>query len=441
MIMKNDLVNISPPRFLLGIFILFIFIGTVLLKLPIATTESISTLDALFTAVSAMTVTGLAVLDTGAVFTTFGEVVILLLIQIGGLGIMTFAVLIFLIIGRKIGVKERVIVTQSLNQTSLGGVVSLVKKLFIFSIVMESIAFMLLSIRWIPDMGWKHGLYAGLFHSISAFNNAGFSIWSDSLSEFAADPIVNIVITLLFIIGGLGFTVIFDIWKKGDPNSLSLHTKLMLIGTFLLNSVAILVILLLEYDNPGTLGTLSGLDKLQAAYFQAVTPRTAGFNTVDIGSMNDSTLFFIILLMFIGAGSASTGGGIKLTTFLALIFAVFAFLKENDEVVMFRRAIKYNTIVRALAITVIGSGLIVTGIFILNITEDATFISIVFETVSAFGTVGLSMGLTSTLTTVGKITIILIMLIGKIGPLTLAFSFAHSSQANIRYPKEDILTG
>ncbi len=441
--MKNTkgIVNLSPPRFLLGIFVIFILLGTMLLKLPIATNEHISVLDSLFTATSAMTVTGLIVVDTGSVFTIFGQVVILLLIQVGGLGIMTFAVVIFLMIGRKIGVKERLIVTQALNQTSVGGVIELVKRLFLFSVILEGIAFLLLSLRWIPSLGWKEGAYASFFHAISAFNNAGFSIWENSLSDYVGDPVINIVISFLFIIGGLGFTVIFDIWKKGNPSNLSLHTKLMILGTFAVNLVSLLVIFILEYDNPGTLSNLTGLDKLQAAYFQAVTPRTAGFNTIDIGSMNDSTLFFTILLMFIGAGSASTGGGIKLTTFLALIFAVFAFLKEHDEVVVFRRAIEYKTIVRALAITVIGMLLIVVGIFFLNITEDASFISIVFETVSAFGTVGLSTGLTGHLTWMGKVVIILIMLIGKVGPLTLAFSFAHSSKANIRYPKEDLLTG
>ncbi|SDJ79658.1 TrkH family potassium uptake protein [Sediminibacillus albus] len=438
---KKDIVNLSPPRFLLVIFVIFILLGTILLKLPFATAGQISILDSLFTAASAMTVTGLIVVDTGSAFTIFGQLVILMLIQIGGLGIMTIAVLIFLMAGRKIGFKERLIVTQALNQTSVGGVVALVKKLFLFSIILESIAFLLLSFRWIPEMGMKEGLYASLFHAVSAFNNAGFSIWANSLSGYVTDPIVNIVISFLFIVGGLGFTVIFDLWKKKDIKQLSLHTKLMVVGTFFINILSLFVIFVLEYDNPGSLGGFTVFEKLQASYFQAVTPRTAGFNTIDIGSLNESTLFFILLLMFIGAGSASTGGGIKLTTFLALIFAVFAFLKQKEEVIIYRRAIMYSTIVRSLAIAIIGLFFVIIGIFILNITEDAPFIMVVFETVSAFGTVGLSMGLTGELTAVGKIVIILIMLIGKVGPLTLAFSFANPVKANIRYPKEDLLTG
>ncbi|MCT2535219.1 TrkH family potassium uptake protein [Aquibacillus koreensis] len=438
---RHRMVRLSPPQFLLVIFITCIIIGTVLLKLPIATTEGIGLLQALFTATSAMTVTGLAVVDTGTAFTIFGQLVILALIQVGGLGIMTFAVFIFLMVGRKIGFKERFIVSQALNQTSVGGIILLAKRLFIFSIIVEGIAFVALSFRWVPVHGIKEGLYASLFHSISSFNNAGFSIWQNGLIDYVGDPVINIVITMLFIIGGLGFTVIFDLWHKKDFHSLSVHTKLMLIGTFVINVLASIIIFILEYDNPNTIGNLSNSDKLLASYFQAVSPRTAGFNTVDIASMDESTLFFIVLLMFIGAGSASTGGGIKLTTFLALLFAVFAFIKNNQEIVIFRRAIVYSTIVRSLAITMISLGFVFLGIFILNITEDASFIEIVFETVSAFGTVGLSMGLTYELTPIGQIIIIMIMFIGKVGPLTLAFSFAHTTESKIRYPKEDLLTG
>ncbi|MDC3417651.1 TrkH family potassium uptake protein [Aquibacillus salsiterrae] len=437
----KEKIKLSPPQFLLIIFISFIIIGSLLLKLPFATYKEISWLDSFFTATSAMTVTGLAVLDTGTVFTLFGQLVILGLIQIGGLGIMTFAVFIFLIAGRKIGFKERILVSQALNQSSIGGIVGLAKRLFIFSTIVEGIAFIALAGRWIPTLGVKQGLYASFFHSISSFNNAGFSIWSDSLSDYVGDPVVNLVITFLFIVGGLGFTVIFDLWKKKDFHKLSVHTKLMIIGTLVINVVATITVFILEYHNPATIGNLSTFEKLQASYFQAVTPRTAGFNTLDIGSLQEATLFFIILLMFIGAGSASTGGGIKLTTFFALIFAVFAFLKDSEDVVIFRRAITFSTIVRSLAISIIGLSFIFLSIFILNITEDAPFIDIVFESVSAFGTVGLSTGITGDLTWIGKLIIIFMMMIGKVGPLTLAFSFANPRETGIRYPKEDLLTG
>lgn len=423
------------------IFLLFIFIGTILLKLPFATTDQITIVNAFFTATSATTVTGLVVLDTGTAFTLFGQIVILLLIQIGGLGIMTFAVFIFLMAGRKIGFKEHVIITQSLNQNSVGGVINLAKKLLVFSLLVETCVFILLSTRWIPEFGWKDGLFASLFHAVSAFNNAGFSIWSDSLSRFITDPVINIIITFSFIIGGLGFTVIFDMWKKKKFAKFSLHTKLMVVGTVAINIIAMVIVLLLEFDNPDTIGMLSLDGKLQASYFQAVTPRTAGFNTLEIGSLNDSTLFFMIILMFIGAGSASTSGGVKLTTFLILMLTATSFINRKEEINVFKRSITDSTVVRSLAITVIGIFFIFIGIFILDITEDASFLMIVFEAVSAFGTVGLSMGLTADLTTIGKLVIMTIMIIGKIGPLTLAFSLANRKNVNVRYAKEDILTG
>ncbi len=202
---KKDIIALNPPQILIFVFLAFTLLGTMLLKMPLATTGTITWTDALFTSTSAMTVTGLAVIDTGGSFTLFGEIVILCLIQVGGLGIMTFAVLIFMTLGRKIGFKERLLIQQALGQTSIGGIIKLAKQLFLFSITLETIAAVLLAIRWVPEMGWQKGVYAAIFHSISSFNNAGFSIWPDNLSRYVADPVVNIVISLLFIIGGIGF--------------------------------------------------------------------------------------------------------------------------------------------------------------------------------------------------------------------------------------------
>ncbi|WLD92651.1 TrkH family potassium uptake protein [Alkalihalobacillus sp. AL-G] len=438
---KRHVVNSSPPQILSLMFLSFIILGTCLLKLPISTTEGITWLDAFFTATSAMTVTGLIVVDTGQAFSLTGEIIILSLIQIGGLGIMTFAVLIFILLGKKIGIKERLLVQQALNQTNIGGVVYLIKRLFYFSIVIESIAALLLFLYWLPGMGWRQGLYSAIFHSVSAFNNAGFSIYSDSLMGFVGDPIVNMIISFLFILGGIGFTVIFDLIKSKNFRDLSLHTKLMVIGTIVTNFIAMFLVFILEYSNPETLGKLSFFDKVWAAYFQGVVPRTAGFNSIDIGSMDEATLFLMMLLMFVGAGSASTGGGIKLTTFLAMVLSVLTFLKGKEDVMIFRKTITDRIVVRSLAIAIIGISVIFLGVFILDITENAPFIMILFETISAFGTVGLSMGLTGDLTWIGKLVIICVMFVGKIGPLTLAFAFAYPEKSKLRYPKEDILTG
>jgi trk system potassium uptake protein len=436
---KRQYFKMNPARLLTLILFSFIVLGTVLLKLPIAVEQEISWVDAFFTTVSALTVTGLVVVDTGSTFTTFGEVVILLLIQIGGIGIMTFTVLIFLMVGKRIGVKERMLIQQSLNHMSIGGVVALAKKILIVSLIIEAVAFCALSVRWVPEYGWKEGMYVAVFHSISAFNNAGFSIWSDSLSKYVADPIVNLIISLLIILGGLGFTVLIDLWEKKEFRQLKLHTKLMLFGTIFLNLFSMVVIFVLEYQN--TLGNLSWFGKLQASFFQGIVPRTAGFNSVDIGSLNESTLFFIMILMFIGAGSTSTGGGIKLTTFLAITIFVFAFLKNRKEVVLFRKSISDTIVFRALAIAIVSLGVITLSTFLLSITEQGHFLATLFEVVSAFGTVGLSMGITSQLSLFGKMVIAIVMFIGKIGPLTLAYSMTKPDNVVIRYPKEDILTG
>ncbi len=412
-----------------------------LLKMPISSNQPISWLDSLFTITSAMTVTGLVVVDTGTAYSYVGQVIIMIWIQIGGLGIMSFAILFFMFLGKKIGFRERVLIQQSLNQTTIGGVIRLVRSLFAFSLIIEGIAVLFLSIRWVPELGWGKGLYYSLFHAVSAFNNAGFGLWPDNLMKYVGDPIVNLTISGLLILGGLGFTVMADVWRKRTFSKLSLHSKLMIVGTIVLNIVAMVIILLLEMNNAKTLGSLSWSDKLWAAYFQGVSPRTAGFNTIDVTQINDSTAFFSIILMFIGAGSASTGGGIKLTTFIIIVLAVFTYLKGKEEITTFKRSIDNKLVFKSLAIAMISILFVILAVFILSITEKAPFVKIVYEVVSAFGTVGLSMGLTFDLTWIGKVVLIFIMFLGKLGPLTLAFSLARRDSSKIRYPKEDVLAG
>lgn len=437
--MKNSWIQLNPSQLLVLVFFVFIIGGTILLMLPISTTTSITWEDALFTATSAMTVTGLVVFDTGTVFTTFGELVILSLIQIGGLGIMSFAVLIFIMLGKKIGMKERLVVQTALNQTSLGGMVKLVKHLFIFSFTIELIAMLLLSITWVPQYGISKGLYYSFFHSISAFNNAGFGLWPDNLMGYVGDPIVNSTISFLFIIGGIGFTVLMDLKEKRSLRKLSLHSKIMVWGTLVINVVAMLLIFTMEYTNSFAKFSLS--EKIWASYFQAVAPRTAGFNTVDLAALTEPTILLIIILMFIGAGSGSTGGGIKLTTFIIIVLGVITFLKGKEEIVVARRSINQRYIVKALAITMIALLFVVTAIFILSVTEKAPLLFIFFEVVSAFGTVGLTLGLTYSLTSIGKVVIIMVMFLGKLGPLTIAYTLAKPEKSKIRYPNEDVLTG
>lgn len=431
----------SPPQVLALGFGLVIFFGMIGLKLPWSTVEPISWLDAAFTSTSAVTVTGLIVVDTGTAFTVFGQIILMILIQIGGLGLMTFAVMTIMLLRKKIGLKERILIQESLNQTSIGGVVRLIKTLFCFAIIIETIAALLLAIRWVPEHGWGFGLLTSFFHSISAFNNAGFSLWSDSLSGYVGDPVINIIITALFITGGIGFTVIYEIMTKKKARQYSLHTKVMLVGTLLVNIIAMITIFLLEYQNPETLGVLSTQDQLWASYFQAVTPRTAGFNSIDISAMNDNSLLLTILLMFIGAGSASTGSGVKLTTFIIIFIAVFSYLRGKNEVQLFRSSIPLNIIHRSLAIIVISLIMIFSAIFLLSLTENTSIFLIAFEAFSAFGTVGLSIGLTEQLSDLGKPIIMALMFIGRVGPLTVAFALAKSVKPKISYPKGDIFTG
>ncbi|MDH2879144.1 TrkH family potassium uptake protein [Bacillus cytotoxicus] len=439
--MKQINMKMSPPRVLILSFIMLSIAGTCLLKLPVSTTTSISWLDALFTTVSACTVTGLGVVDTGKIFTTFGQCVILFLIQVGGLGIMSFAVFIAIMLGRKIGLQNRILLQQALNQTNIGGVIGLVKSLFIFSFTVECIAALFLSFEWIPKYGIKKGVYYSLFHSISAFNNAGFSIWSDNLMSQSHSILVNIVISTLIILGGMGFTVIVDIKRKKSFKTLTLHSKLMLSSTLIINIIATLLIFIFEFHNSISMKGFTPFEETLAAYFQAISTRTAGFNTVDIAQLSTPSLLLMMLLMFIGAGSASTGGGIKLTTFLIMLFGVFKFLQEQDDIVIFKKSIKDTLIVKSLTITVISISFIFFSILILSITEQTPLFMSAFEVFSAFGTVGLSMGLTPQLTVIGKFIIIFMMFFGKMGPLTLAFSFARKKQKKIKYPNEDLLTG
>jgi trk system potassium uptake protein TrkH len=437
----QKMIRFNPSQLLVIIFAVGIFLGSALLMLPFSTHEPIRWIDALFIATSAMTVTGLATVDPGSTFTYTGQFIIAMLIQLGGLGIMSFGVLIYIVLGRKIGIKERLVMQTALNQTSIGGVIHLVKYLFYFSLTIEFIAMIFLSFRWVPEYGWFQGLFYSFFHAISAFNNAGFALWPDNLMKYVGDPLVNLVLSSLFIIGGIGFTVLVDIWRKRSYKKFSLHTKLMLVGTFAINITAMFIIFAIEYSNPATLGDLSSGSKLLASYFQAVSPRTAGFNTLDIASLEDATLFLMVILMFIGAGSASTGGGIKLTTAIIILLATITFLRGRENISIAKRSINPRYIVKALAITVASLLFVLAAVFILTLSEDLTFMEIVFEVVSAFGTVGLSMSATPKLTDLGKAVIIFIMFLGKVGPLTLLYSIAKPNKQKIKYPNEDILTG
>ncbi|MFC4411435.1 TrkH family potassium uptake protein [Chungangia koreensis] len=433
--------QLSPLTVIAGSFLLLIIIGTFLLKLPIATEVPISWVDALFVATSGTTVTGLSVFDPGSTLTLFGEIVLLVLIQCGGLGLMIFAVALLALLRRKIGLKNRIYVQESLGQSTAGGMVKLVIWVLIFVFAFEGAAVILLSLHWIPEYGWNKGFYYSVFHAISAFNNAGFSLFPDNLVQFAGDPVVNIILSMMFIIGGLGFVVVMEIFQKKTFREWSLHTKMMVVGTIILNIVATITLFILEYNNPDTIGNFSIYDKVLASYFQGVTPRTAGFNTIATGEMEDSSLLFTMILMFIGGGTASTASGIKLTTFIVIVLASISFVKGIQEPHLFGRSIRTEVLIRSLAITTVSMFIIFFFIFLLTLTEDIAVLPLAFEVVSSFGTVGLSTGITADLSSIGKVIICIVMFIGRIGPLTLFFLFLKQKRETFKFPYDQVHTG
>lgn len=434
-------IQAGPPLVLSGGLLVLILLGMLLLKLPAATTDSITWMQSLFTATSAVTVTGLVVVDTGTAFTTFGQIIIALLIQLGGLGLMTFAVVTLLALGGKIGFMQQSIAKEAFNQTDMSTLTSTAKSVLLFALIVETLGIAILTLYWMPELGLQTSFMHAFFYTISAFNNAGFALSADSLMPYVADPVINITITALFITGGLGFSVWIDIWRKKRWSKLTVYSRLMLTGTVLINLIALICIYLIEYDNPNTLGPLQQSGKWLAAWFQAVTPRTAGFNTLAIDQLEDATTALMLLLMFIGGGSLSTASGIKVVTFMVLITATYSFLRRDPELKLYNRSLSDDTIRKALALALISIGVIWMSIVLLLITEDAPFLDVVFETVSALATVGLSRGLTGSLSVSGEVIIIFLMFIGRLGPLTLAYFLASPRKRRIRYPETTLAIG
>lgn len=439
---RRRIVHLSPPAVLIVLYAALILAGAGLLKLPFAAHGPTSWSEALFTAASAVTVTGLIVVDTGSHYTLFGQIVVALLIQLGGLGLMTFAVLVFAILGLRVPLRHQLVLQEDLNHTDLGNLMRLVWLILRLVLVCEAIGTALLAFRFVPQFGWETGLWQSLFHAVSAFNNAGFSLFADSLSRWVGDPLVNLVVPGLFIVGGIGYSVLADLNAKRRWRSLTLHSKLMLSGTLVLIVWSFAAFLALEWNNPATLGGLEGVgDRIWAGWFQAVTTRTAGFNTLDIGAVEDSTALMAISLMLIGGGSTSTAGGIKVTTFMVLLLATVAFLKRRDIVSAFGRSLAFDQVLKVLALTVLSLLAVMTGLFAVTISNDLPFLDLAFEVASAFGTVGLSRGVTAELDGLGRAVIVLLMFIGRVGPLALGFFLATRIAPRVRYPSTNVYLG
>jgi len=436
----------------LGFFVL-IAVGSLLLLLPFATAEGTwnNPLVALFTATSAVCVTGLIVVDTGSYFSPLGEGIILALIQVGGLGYMTATTFLLLLLGRRLGLRERLAIQQSMDKAELAGGRSLVISIITMTLLFELTGMLCLYPTFSQDYGPGYGLWLSVFHSISAFNNAGFSLFEDSLVQYAFNPWINIVITILVILGGLGYQVIMEIFvwlrdriqRRRKRQVFSLNFKIATSTTVVLLILGTLAIFAAEFNNPPTLGGVSIGAKLLLAWFQSVVTRTAGFNSVDFGSMENATLFIVIAFMFIGANPGSTGGGIKTTTIRILLACTRMVLQGKEEVLLFQRQIPASRVLKAIGV-VVGSGLVVVIVTMLVAfsNPELSFIELLFESVSAFATVGLSTGITAELSAFGKYVIIATMYLGRVGVLLfMAAILGDPKPTAIQYPEEDLLVG
>jgi len=441
--------SFSPSRKLLSGFVLIILFAAFLLHLPLSSASHQPTpfLDCLFTATSATCVTGLVVLDTGTHWSVFGKIIILLCIQLGGVGFMGFATFFSLLVGKKISLKSRFTLQNSYNLSHPGGIIRITKHILLFTLIVELLGALFSMMVFVPQFGLKTGIAISVFHSISAFCNAGFDLFGhfSSLTSYIDNPPLQIITMLLIIIGGLGFFVMEDLFVcRKQLRALSFHTKLVLSTTLVLILFGALTIFIFEYHNPATLSPLSMGDKIVGAFFHSVSPRTAGFNTFNLAEMTNGSSLIMILLMFVGGSPGSTAGGIKTTTLAVLFVTVYCWLRGKNNIELFHKQIGSAALKKAVAILIFTSLLIITAILILSFTESSSLGNIAFEVFSAFGTVGLSKNFTPSLTFVGKIVIMLSMLIGRLGPLTVALALskeARTPQGHYTYPEGEILLG
>ena len=476
--MKEKMKNkISPTKILVIGMLILILVGAIILKLPISNKKgkSINFIDAFFTSTSAVCVTGLVTKIPAEQFSGFGQFVIMCLIQIGGLGFMTFVSMLLMFIGKKIKLSDRIIIKESLNQDTFSGMVELIKRICKYTFIFELTGALLLGIRFIPEYGTKRGIFYSIFHSISAFCNAGFDIiGTNNFAKYSSDVLVNFTLMALIIIGGLGFTVWSDIFKsitKGIKEKIkpkriwkefSLHTKIVLTMTIILLLTGTLFIYLFEHKNITVMANDSFGVKILKSAFQATTLRTAGFSTVEQAELTTAGKFISICYMFVGGSPAGTSGGIKTTTLAVLILCIISFILGKNEITVFKKTIPFEIVKRAMVIFSISIFIVIIAIMGLLISEISlqeemyisqiaafrtfTFMDIFYEAVSAFGTVGLSLNVTSGLTTIGKIIVAMLMIIGRLGPITISIALfkRNNKEKNENvavYPKGNIIVG
>ena len=445
-IIKEYLKKLSPSRKLILGFLLAILVGTFLLMMPFSLKEGekLSFLSSLFTIVSAVCVTGLTVVDVSKVFSPVGTTIIIFFIQLGGLGVMTFSSIIFLATGKKMTFYERELLKEERNADSSGEIADFIKKLLFIVFIIESIGAVILTTQFIGQMSFWKAIYYGIFHSISAFCNAGFALYSNNLEGFKSNIVINLTIGYLITLGGIGFAVItsFITVVRNGVDRFNLTSKMAILISIILTFGGMILFFILEYSNPNTIGDLNIFQKVLASYFQSVTLRTAGFNTVPLGDLRSSTIFISCILMFIGASPGSTGGGIKTTTFGVIMFYVIGIAKKKENIEVFNRRIDWEILNRALAILVIAITYVAFIITCILVIDNFSIDQVVFEVISAFGTVGLTLGITPNLSVISKLLIIITMFVGRLGPLTFALAIGESKKKAIsKYPKENILVG
>lgn len=423
-------------------YILIIFIGAIILSLPICHIGELKFIDALFTAASATTVTGLIVASTSENFTFFGEFIILALIQMGGIGYMTLVIIFFLFVKQKLNIDEKRAMKQSLDLPNLH-VISFVKRILLFVLFIEFIGAIILTVQFLDKYEFIDALWFGIFHSISAFNNAGFSLFTDNLISYQSDSLSLLTICFLVILGGLGYFVLIEIYENRKfSKRFSIHTRIMIYGTLILIVSGMLLFLSIEWNNPKTFGELSFYDKILNAFFLSVNFRTSGFNSIDLASLKESSLFFSTLFMMIGAGQGGTAGGMKITTVAILIITVIYILKgSNQEPNIFKRTIEQKVINKALAIIIFSSFLVLFTTLVLVETQNLPFLKILFEVVSAFGTVGVSTGNGDILSfsqqfdDFGKSIMIILMIAGRLGVFAFGLIlFGKAKTKHFKYP-------
>ncbi|HII94875.1 MAG TPA: Trk family potassium uptake protein [Candidatus Methanofastidiosum sp.] len=430
---------LTPIQLLVIGYISISIIGSLLLMLPIASSSGISQnyIDALFTSTSASTTTGLIVEDTGTYYSLFGQGIILLLFQIGALGYMIGVTLMVLGLGGKISITDRILLRESVKRPTTVNMIWFVKIITIITFTIEALGALALSLYWTKDFGFNDALYLGVFHSVSAFCTAGFSLFKDGFIGYQSSILLNVVISVLCILGAIGFFVIYDVLRffkssyKKEQKKLSVYTKFSFLLTVTLILFGFIIIFLSEGNS------------IMASMFQAISSSsTTGFNSVDISIMDLPSLFIMMILMFIGASSGGTGGGMKSSTFGVLVLFTYYLLKGKKDVNIFKRIISPEKIDKAFGIFITSMIFIVVALGILLFTEEFSFISLLFEIVSALGTVGLSLGITPHLSSIGKLVIISLMLIGRIGPLAIGFSLlGKQKEISFKYPKADIFVG